>query len=69
MTKTQPWFSFHLPTYTHPDTPPEKLFDKVVEQAQAAEAAGFRQVTVMDHLYQIGGVGPEDDPMLEATRY
>jgi F420-dependent oxidoreductase-like protein len=66
MTKAQPWFSFHLPTYTHPDTPPEKLFDKVVEQAQAAEAAGFRQVTVMDHLYQIGGVGPEDDPMLEA---
>ena len=61
----KPWFSFHLPNYTHPDTRPEKLFDRVVEQAHAAEAAGFRQVTVMDHLYQIGGVGNVDEPMLE----
>jgi len=66
MKQTQPWFSFHLPNYTFSDAPPEQLFDKVIEQAQAAENAGFRQVTVMDHLYQIGGVGPEDDPMLEA---
>ena len=35
------WFGLHLPSYTHPDTPPERLFDRVVEQAQAAEAAGF----------------------------
>ena len=59
------WFGFHLPTFTYPETPPEKLFDRVVEQAQAAEAAGFRLVTVMDHLYQIGGVGAIDEPMLE----
>ena len=37
--------------------PPEQLFDRVVEQAQAAEDSGFALVTVMDHLYQIGGVG------------
>jgi F420-dependent oxidoreductase-like protein len=61
----KPWFSFHLPNFTHPDAQPEQLFDRVVEQAQAAEQAGFRQVTVMDHLYQIGGVGQLDDPMLE----
>jgi F420-dependent oxidoreductase-like protein len=61
----QPWFGLHLPTYTHPTTPPAELFDRVVEQAQAAEAAGFRLVTVMDHLYQIQGVGAIDDPMLE----
>ena len=59
------WFGFHLPSYTHPDTAPERLFDRVVEQAQAAEAAGFDLVTVMDHLYQIHGVGREDEPMLE----
>ena len=47
------WFGLHLPSYTHPDTPPERLFDRVVEQAQAAEAAGFGLVSVMDHLYQI----------------
>jgi F420-dependent oxidoreductase-like protein len=62
----KPWFGLHLPNYTFPDTPPERLFDRVVEQARAAEAAGFSTVTVMDHLYQIPGVGPVTDPMLEA---
>lgn len=60
-----PWFGLHLPSYTFPDAAPERLFDHVVEQAQAAEAAGFGLVTVMDHLYQIGGVGRETEPMLE----
>jgi F420-dependent oxidoreductase-like protein len=59
------WFGFHLPSYTHPDTPSERLFDRIVEQAQAAEEAGFDLVTVMDHLYQIPGVGAVDEPMLE----
>ncbi|MEP6639689.1 MAG: LLM class F420-dependent oxidoreductase, partial [Chloroflexota bacterium] len=61
----QPWFGLHLPNYTFPDTPPERLFDRIVEQARAAEDAGFSLVTVMDHLYQIQGVGPTTDPMLE----
>src|SRR6186713_1682702 len=59
------WFGFHLPSYTHPDVPPDRLFDAVVEQAKAAEDAGFRLVTVMDHLYQIPGVGKVQEPMLE----
>lgn len=61
----QPWFGLHLPSYTHPDVPPAQLFDRVVEQAKAAEASGFQLVSVMDHLYQIGGVGRVDEPMLE----
>src|SRR4029079_1810127 len=61
----KPWFGLHLPLYTFPGTFSAELFDKVVEQAQAAEANGFGLVTVMDHLYQIGGVGQEDEPMLE----
>ena len=61
-----PWFGLHLPNYTFPGTPPEQLFERVVELATAAEAAGFAQVTVMDHFYQIRGVGPETDPMLES---
>ncbi len=61
----QPWFGLHLPNYTFLDTPPERLFDRIVEQARAAEDAGFSLVTVMDHLYQIQGVGPNTDPMLE----
>jgi F420-dependent oxidoreductase-like protein len=59
------WFGLHLPFYTFPDASPAQLFDHVVEQAQAAEEAGFGAVTVMDHVYQIPGVGPVDDPMLE----
>jgi F420-dependent oxidoreductase-like protein len=60
-----PWFGLHLPRYTFPDASPAQLFDRVVEQAQAAEQAGFLAVTVMDHVYQIQGVGPETDEMLE----
>jgi F420-dependent oxidoreductase-like protein len=60
-----PWFGLHLPRYTFPDASPAQLFDSVVEQVQAAEGAGFSTVTVMDHLYQIPGVGPITDPMLE----
>jgi F420-dependent oxidoreductase-like protein len=62
---SKPWFSFHMPSYTFGATPDAHLFDRVVELAQAAEEAGFAQVTVMDHLYQIGGVGAVDEPMLE----
>jgi F420-dependent oxidoreductase-like protein len=61
-----PWFGLHLPNYTFPGVPPERLFERIVEQASAAEAAGFELVTVMDHFYQIRGVGLETDPMLEA---
>jgi F420-dependent oxidoreductase-like protein len=61
----RPWFGLHLPDYTFPATPTERLFDRVVEQARAAEEAGFGLVTVMDHMYQIRGVGPVTEPMLE----
>jgi len=55
-----------MPNYTHRGVPDEGLFDLVVHQAKAAENAGFDLVTVMDHFYQIRGLGPETDPMLEA---
>jgi len=55
-----------MPNYTYSGGPNEWLFDRVVHQARAAEDAGFDLVTVMDHFYQIRGIGPETDPMLEA---
>jgi F420-dependent oxidoreductase-like protein len=61
----RPFFGYHMPSYTFPDTPGESLFARVTDQARAAEQAGFDLVTVMDHFYQIRGVGPEDAPMLE----
>ena len=61
----RPWFGLHLPSYTFPDTPPERIFDRLLEQARTAEDAGFDLITVMDHLYQIQGVGQVTEPMLE----
>jgi F420-dependent oxidoreductase-like protein len=61
----RPWFGLHLPSYTFPDTPPEGIFDRLLEQVRTAEVAGFDLITVMDHLYQIRGVGEVTEPMLE----
>jgi F420-dependent oxidoreductase-like protein len=61
-----PFFAYHMPSFTYPDGGPGAIFERTAELALAAEAAGFDAVTVMDHLYQIGGVGPEEEPMLEA---
>jgi F420-dependent oxidoreductase-like protein len=61
-----PFFSYHMPNYTFRGTPDVDLFDRTVELVQAAEKAGFDMITVMDHFYQIGVVGPEEEPMLEA---
>jgi F420-dependent oxidoreductase-like protein len=62
----RPFFGYHMPSFTFEGVADTDLFDRVVELAQAAEAAGFDLVTVMDHFYQIRGVGAEEEPMLEA---
>ena len=60
------FFGFHMPTFTFPGVPSDRLFDRVAENAKAAENAGFDLVTVMDRFYQIRGIGPETEPMMEA---
>ncbi len=60
------YFGYHMPSFSFPEVPDGELFDHVAGLAQAAEAAGFDHVTVMDHFYQIHTVGPETEPMLEA---
>ncbi len=62
----RPFFGYHMPSFTFEGVPPEGLFDHLSQLVQAAEAAGFDLVTVMDHFYQIGVVGPEEQPMLES---
>jgi F420-dependent oxidoreductase-like protein len=54
-----------IPNFTYPDTRPDQIFDKVVAQARAAEAAGYDRVMVMDHFYQLPGIGAPEEPMLE----
>jgi F420-dependent oxidoreductase-like protein len=56
---------YQIPNFTYPDTRPEEIFDKVVAQARAAEAAGYDRVMVMDHFYQLPGIGRYDEPMFE----
>ena len=41
------------------------IFDSVVAQAKAAEDAGFDRVLVMDHFYQLPGIGAHTEPMME----
>ncbi len=61
-----PLFGYHMPNFSFPGVPREELFDHLAGLVQAAEQAGFDLVTVMDHFYQIRGVGPQTEPMLEA---
>ena len=61
-----PFFGYHMPSYTFRGVAPDQLFDHTAELARSAEDAGFELVTVMDHFYQITGIGPEEEPMLEA---
>ena len=55
-----------IPSFTYPGVPDTELFDRVGQIAVAAEEAGFDSVWVMDHLYQIRGIGQPTEPMLEA---
>ncbi|MDG4666872.1 LLM class F420-dependent oxidoreductase [Mycobacterium sp. 236(2023)] len=42
------------------------LFPTVVAQAKEADTSGFDSVFLMDHFYQLPGIGTPDEPMLEA---
>ncbi len=55
----------HIADFTWPGGPPE-LGRDLARIAVAAEDAGFGRVSVMDHLWQIGFLGPPEHDMLEA---
>lgn len=54
-----------IPNFSYGTGIPE-LFPTVIAQAQEAEAAGYDSVFLMDHFYQLPGLGTPDQPMLEA---
>ena len=56
---------YQIPNFTYPGTAPADIFGAVVAQAKAAEQAGFDRVLVMDHFYQLPGLGAPDEPMFE----
>ncbi|MDT4917598.1 MAG: hypothetical protein QOH89_2298 [Pseudonocardiales bacterium] len=55
----------HLPVFTYPEGPPALARD-LGRIAEAAEDAGFTKLSVMDHVWQIGVMGPPELDMLEA---
>ena len=61
-----PFFGYHMPSFSFPGATDETRFERLVSLACAAEDAGFDMVTVMDHFYQIGVHGSQEEPMLEA---
>jgi F420-dependent oxidoreductase-like protein len=56
---------YQVPNFTYPGIAPSDIFDNVVVQAKAAEAAGYDRVFVMDHFYQLPLIGAADEPMFE----
>jgi len=59
-------FGLQIPNFTYQGVADSDLFERVADIATAAEDSGFDSVWVMDHVYQIVGVGPASDPMFEA---
>jgi F420-dependent oxidoreductase-like protein len=57
----------HLPNFNYPGVGPEAVFEKLVDIATTAEAAGFTSVTLMDHYHQIPPVGPPQNWMFEGN--
>jgi F420-dependent oxidoreductase-like protein len=55
----------HIADFTYP-AGPSGLADDLTRVVTAAEEAGFARVSVMDHLWQIGVLGPPEHDMLEA---
>jgi alkanesulfonate monooxygenase len=55
----------HIADFTWPNGP-EKLADDLTRIAVAAEDLGFARLSVMDHVFQIGVIGPPEHEMLEA---
>jgi F420-dependent oxidoreductase-like protein len=57
----------HIPNFNFPEVGPEHEFQKIIDIATTAEASGFSSVSLMDHLHQIGPLGPPENYMLEGS--
>src|SRR3984957_19000481 len=56
---------YQIPTFTYPHVSPDGLFATVRQQALEAEGSGFDTVLVMDHFYQLAGLGRPEQEMIE----
>ncbi|GAA2076428.1 LLM class F420-dependent oxidoreductase [Microbacterium hatanonis] len=58
-------FGLHIADFTW-DSGPTELGPALARHARNAEAAGIQRITVMDHFWQLPGIGPVEHEMLEA---
>ncbi|SDJ08682.1 probable F420-dependent oxidoreductase, Rv1855c family [Frankineae bacterium MT45] len=56
---------YQIPNFTYPGVAADNLFATVRQQAIDAEQSGFDTVMVMDHFYQLPGLGQPDQNMIE----
>lgn len=56
---------FHIPDFTWQGGPAD-LRVRLADVARLAEQGGFDRISVMDHVWQIGHLGPPENEMLEA---
>jgi F420-dependent oxidoreductase-like protein len=56
---------YQIPNFTYPDTDSSTLLDAIVRQAVEADNSGFDTLMVMDHFYQLPGLGTPDQEMIE----
>jgi F420-dependent oxidoreductase-like protein len=58
-------FGIHIADFTW-NSGPERLGPALAAHVRNAEAAGIQRITVMDHFWQLPGIGPVEHEMLEA---
>lgn len=56
---------YQIPNFDYPGVDKTDIFRVTAASARAAEDAGFDTVMVMDHFYQLPGLGAPDNSMLE----
>jgi F420-dependent oxidoreductase-like protein len=58
---------YQIPNFTYPGVGPDTLFDAIARQAKEADESRFDTVLVMDHFYQLPGLGNPDQYMIESN--
>ncbi len=57
---------YQIPNFSYPGGRPADIVPTVIAQAREADSAGFDAVFVMDHFYQLPGIGAPSEPMVES---
>lgn len=58
-------FGLHNASFLPTTGDPRDVWPQLRERAQWMDASGFDYISVMDHLWQIPGVGSQDEPFME----